>query len=146
MRLKNKKTGETYEGWLADLALEKHYGSLAELNAEWCDAPEEPKDFYIVEQRGIVGSRFNTGNEYVKQFKEIGNYFLSREEAELALRKLKAWRRLKDKGFRFVGWDKALRRQESCDFVVFCDFDGFVESEKDLDLLFCTEVKNELAR
>ena len=34
---------------------------------------------------------------------EIGNYFSSKEEAELVVRKLKAWKRLKDKGLKFKG-------------------------------------------
>jgi hypothetical protein len=35
--------------------------------------------------------------------KSIGNYFESKEEAEKAVEKLKAWKRLKDKGFKFLG-------------------------------------------
>ena len=34
--------------------------------------------------------------------KEIGNYFETKEEAELVVDKLKAWQRLKDIGCRFV--------------------------------------------
>lgn len=37
--------------------------------------------------------------------KEIGNYFETKEEAEKAVEKLKAWKRLKDKGFKFCGID-----------------------------------------
>jgi hypothetical protein len=36
--------------------------------------------------------------------KQIGNYFETKEEAEKAVEKLKAWKRLKDKGFRFNMW------------------------------------------
>ena len=32
--------------------------------------------------------------------REIGNYFETKEEAEKAVEKLKAWKRLKDKGFK----------------------------------------------
>ena len=35
-----------------------------------------------------------------KENKEIGNYFETKEEAERVVEKLKAWRRLKDKGFK----------------------------------------------
>ena len=35
--------------------------------------------------------------------KQIGNYFDTRAEAEKAVEKLKAFKRLKDKGFRFDG-------------------------------------------
>ncbi len=150
MKLKNKRTGEIGELQVT----EKHcavavgngtascgieiYSSLAQLFKEWEDY-EEPKDFYIVEQRGIVGSRFNTGNEYVKQFKEIGNYFETKEEAEQAVEKLKAFKRLKDKGFRFEGWtfDDGLR-------ISICtniDSEGIYNDDKKeikniLDLLF----------
>ena len=67
---------------------------------------EEPEDFYIVEQRGTIGSRFRTGAEYEEKFKSIGNYFETREEAEKAVEKLKAWKRLKDKGFSFDPVDR----------------------------------------
>ena len=103
MKLRNKKTGEIVE-WEHGLQykLGKKYNSIKEFAEEWEDY-KEPEDFYIVEQRGTVGSRFRTGDEYEKKFKQIGNYFETKEEAELAVRKLKAWKRLKDKGFRFEG-------------------------------------------
>lgn len=121
MKLKNKKTGEI--GWLycdyisipkkmtvfaedKDLSANHwDYKSLAELNEEWEDY-EEPENFYIVEQRGTVGSRFRTGDEYEKKFKEIGNYFETREEAEKAVEKLKAWHKLMDYwGTEVLGWE-----------------------------------------
>lgn len=111
MRLKNKKTGEIKEltvfsdkFYLEDMGFAKgesiKYDTLAELNEEWEDY-EDPKDFYIVEQRGTVGSRYRTGAEYEKMFKQIGNYFETKEEAEKAVERLRAWKRLKDKGFKF---------------------------------------------
>lgn len=151
MKLKNKKTGEIIETVIVDHGAEweirnmytdegtQTYDSLAELNEGWEDAPEEPKDFYIVEQRGIVGSRFNTGVGYVKQFKEIGNYFETKEEAKQAVERLRAWKRLKDKGFRTEGWtfDDGLR-------ISICtniDSEGIYdddkkEMKKDLDICF----------
>jgi hypothetical protein len=36
--------------------------------------------------------------------KAIGNYFETKEEAELAVEKLKAWKRLKDKGVKIIGY------------------------------------------
>ena len=141
MKLKNKKTGEignlkSYNGdkrvsvWI-DYESEPDYiyNSLAELNEEWQDY-EEPENFYIVEQRGTVGSRFRTGDEYEKMFKEIGNYFLSREEAEKAVEKLKAWKRLKDRGFRFCGGDDACISYEA-------DIENWsMQDLQDFDLLF----------
>lgn len=150
MRLENKETGIIgelhfepdkeyhFKVVTEDPADVMIYKKLADLYADWEDY-EEPKGTYFINTQGDVqfwdSSSFAYPNDWTKE-KEIGNYFETREEAELAVRKLKAWKRLKDKGFKFVGWDKALRRQEPCDFVMFCDFDGLVESEKDLDLLF----------
>ena len=37
--------------------------------------------------------------------KEIGNCFETKEEAELAVRKLKAWKRLKDKGIKIIDYE-----------------------------------------
>lgn len=66
----------------------------------------------------------------------------TREEAEEAVEKLKAWKRLKDKGFRFEYYDysdrdlhnhiqiKAITNREVEDSMLY---------KEDLDLLFCTE-------
>ena len=132
MRLKNKKTGEIRElpdGFFC-------CDNLKKICEEWEDVPEG-EYWYIVDDGEVYGfSNYFIGTEVEEAHREIGNLFGTREEAEKAVEKLKAWKRLKDKGFRFVGWDKALRRQEPCKSVVFCDFDDLMESEKDLDLLF----------
>lgn len=85
MKLRNKKTGKVIE-WFnnTDNILPN---SLAELNAEWEDAPEEPKGIKSV---GNIGSSVHI---------ELG----SKEEAEQAVEKLKAWKRLKGWGFKFCG-------------------------------------------
>lgn len=116
MRLKNKKTGEI--GWLycdhisipkrmtvfsedKDLSANHwDYNSLAELNEEWEDAPEEPKEYWIPmsdEPYPFVG------NDWEKEGLSTGLISLSKEENEIKRDKLKAWKRLKDKGFRFDG-------------------------------------------
>ena len=84
----------------------KEYRSISELNEEWEDY-EEPKEHYFITEYGQVFSL----NEYEgfnnvanpEDYKAIGNYFDSEEEAEKAVEKLKAWKRLKDKGFKFEG-------------------------------------------
>lgn len=118
MKLRNKKTGEIvdlYEGIIRDdgehitikpvAVLEKCYiyNSLAELNAEWEDY-DEPKEYWYINASGDVSSicEDEENPEDTKVCKEIGNYFSSREEAEQAVEKLKAWKRLKDNSFRFV--------------------------------------------
>ena len=98
MKLRNKKTGEivSLEGELLfdnEVMLLKQYNSLAELNEEWEDY-EEPestiKDVWF-------NSTIANGH-----FVEID--FISDEEAEKAVEKLKAWKRLKDGGITFKNW------------------------------------------
>lgn len=142
MRLKNKKTGQIIEKFPDRFVINSgeqiiQYNSLAELNAEWIDAPEEPKRFYWLDYNGDI---YNTeiGTMDRSEIKEIGNYFETREEAELALRKLKAWKRLKDKGFRFDNWDLDADGE---DVNVLLRSDKYKGNqvyvlEKDLDILF----------
>lgn len=67
----------------------------------WKDATEEPKEYWWINGKGEVLSCIKGISEDSR--KSIGNYFNTREEAELAVRKLKAWKRLKDNGFKFNG-------------------------------------------
>ena len=109
MKLRNKKTGEIVEfkylqsDHVAPLVLTTYendkpemykYNSLAELCEEWEDY-EEPKGIQCI--------------YYVNHFDAakldgviVG--FETKEEAELAVRKLKAWKRLKDGGITFKNW------------------------------------------
>ena len=117
MKLKNKKTGEVLEMERSSSVIKDKfriydvyknkfytYSSLAELNAEWED-DEEPKGTYFINTQGDVqfwdSSSFAYPDDWTNE-KEIGNYFETKEEAEKAVEKLKAWKRLKDKGFRFI--------------------------------------------
>ena len=125
MKLKNKKTGEIVdlsEGFIKDtycgekimikpIAISNKegyvYNSLAELNSEWEDY-EEPKYFYCISTDGSINKyeveRYAHDSWCINGAKIIGNYFSSREEAEKAVEKLKAWKRLKDKGYK-LGMD-----------------------------------------
>lgn len=110
MKLRNKKTGE-----IRDFIINKdkiqtasaidcwEYNSLAELNEEWEDIPEEPKKHYEILAMGAVMECKDTEDEVFRNQgqREIGNYFGTKEEAEKAVEKLKAWKRLKDNEFRF---------------------------------------------
>jgi hypothetical protein len=77
------------------------YSSLAELNEEWEDAPEEPKEYWYIDYDGeiLCGEFDNSSTE--KMMISMGNHFESIEEAKKAVEKLKAWKRLKDKRIRF---------------------------------------------
>lgn len=104
MKLKNKKTGEICN-WCIDKDVIRTcdgtvvYDSLAELNAEWEDY-EEPKGYwYIDTTEGAIVEHTSEQFELTdKDRKEIGNYFETKEEAEKAVERLCAWKRLKDNG------------------------------------------------
>lgn len=113
MKLRNKQTGE-----IATLTLSTngedmiimgndmlaHITKLSELN-DYEDY-EEPKEYWFINSVGGVIRPSDTTDweqQDATHHKEIGNYFSSQEEAEKAVEKLKAWKRLKDNGFRFIG-------------------------------------------
>lgn len=80
----------------------KMYNSLAELNEKWKDY-EEPKDNWLVEPTNadyIDDGRYTAPDE-LERYEELGLKFNTEEEAVKAVEKLKAWTRLKDKGFEF---------------------------------------------
>lgn len=147
MKLKNKKTGEIVEAIGITCINDRTFvrfddgkgnfkfeaNSLAELNEEWEDY-DETKNQYYLDCDGRIFEHHTT--EYIKnKMKEIGNYFESKEEAEKAVEKLKAWKRLKDKGFRFKNWT----RNQTGTIDIFCGWDNFPHNQcvkKDLDLLF----------
>jgi hypothetical protein len=128
MKLRNKKTGEIvddgyvrethdfqFDGQKHVLAVFKGnghrppervsgaYNSLAELNEEWEDAPEEPKDYWWISpvDTDVVHCVEDAKDEMDKYNKEIGNYFETKEEAEKAVEKLKAIQRLKNYYLKF---------------------------------------------
>lgn len=120
MKLRNKKTGAIYSIEDIDLGNNKdgiwlgmaRYKSLAEFNEEWEDY-EEPKEseyyWYIGYKNDIRRTKYHhisdfADNQVTVTRKEIGNCFESLEEAEKAVEKLKAWKRLKDGGITFKNW------------------------------------------
>lgn len=142
MKLKNKRTGNIMEivivdhgaEWeIRDMYADEHtqtYNSLAELNAEWCDAPEEAIQVYI---EGIQNVYMGGGRVYID--------YASAQEAELAVRKLKAYKRLKDKGFRFDGYGHYDDSGDESPAIAFeyPDLDEMFYNKQlvaDLDLLF----------
>ena len=144
MKLRNKKTGEIGELQIT----EKHcavavgngtascgieiYSSLAELNAEWEDY-EEPKDYYFIRSESLtVGYSPISNTRSCRNRKEIGNYFETKEEAEKAVEKLKAWKRLKDKGFK--SFSSNIRGD---DFVVNFKLTNHVDYSQSMDDFDC---------
>lgn len=102
MKIRNKKTGE-----IRDISIDGMFAvkSLADLTKEWEDvAKEDPKDYWYINALGDVIRAIYTSDDFSRDLIVIGNYFETPEEAELAVRKLEAWKRLKDAGFEFKGW------------------------------------------
>lgn len=142
MKLRNKKTGiigelhfepeKEYHFTVVteDPADVMIYKKLAALYVDWEDY-EDPNYYYLT-CTGVVACapKEVAGDEEIS----IGNYFETRAEAEQAVEKLKAWERLKDKGFRFERW---LLGGEYGNTITFSDYikcDD--ETRADLDLLF----------
>lgn len=80
------------------------YDDLKTFTDDWEDY-EEPKEYWYIDCYGTVIRSLVNDNEWDERRKEIGNYFLSREEAEKAVEKLKAMAKLKEFGFRFIDWE-----------------------------------------
>lgn len=159
IKLRNKKTGEIGEfrylqsDYVAPLVLTTYendkpmmysYNSLAELNEEWEDY-EEPEEFGYwyydtTANRTDFIEKCNIAKEDKKLDKQIGNYFETKEEAEKAVEKLKAWKRLRDGGFRFDhirAIDGVSIKHKDLDqytIIAYADEDGC--DQECLDLLF----------
>lgn len=152
MKLRNKKTGE-----IADLieivridgvsnefylrlsdkegrTFKVGINSLTKLNEEWEDAPEEPKEYWYIDYDGgiLCGESDNSSAE--KMMISMGNHFETIKEAEKAVEKLKAWKRLKDKGFKFDGWTSDYGKLKA--WFKFDKEAWLTETKPDLDLLF----------
>lgn len=145
MKLRNKKTGEIGEvGYLGDsdgkilvnnindLDTIYEYDSLAEFNVEWEDY-EEPEGYWYIDYDGgiLCGEKDNSSAE--RMMISMGNHFESLEEAEKAVEKLKAVKRLKDKGFKFVDFN----RVNDCASLIRATFDeSWSEIYDDLNTCF----------
>ena len=139
MKLRNKKTGYIREGEEVILENLRKNGStlnainIDEIKEEWEDYEE--KEYWFISGDGFIFERSEeTYPEDASARKEIGNYFETKEEAEKAVEKLKAWKRLKDKGFEFEWVDKDIG---SIKFAFF-NREGKITKEmwQDIDLLF----------
>lgn len=155
MKLRNKKTGEipdkietiAYIQWSKKIMMVyinndgerivKQYDSLESFTEEWEDY-EEPKGYFYIRDGGNIDYYRKEGT-ITERHKSIGNYFETKEEAEKAVEKLKAWKRLKDKGAEFYGW----RRNQTGTYELYLRWEDRVprsyEIKKDLDLLFSRE-------
>ena len=149
MKLRNKKTGEIkdwdfsnwYQAMLNPENKEKYECNLndfidraVKFREEWCDY-EEPSGWCISMYGGIC--RINKDDEILfNDLKEIGNYFNDKESAYDALDKLKAWKRLKDKGLKFNKWTIPEEPKTTHIKLVMEGEMDVPDSPYDLDLLF----------
>ena len=143
MKLRNKKTGEIVDNIFWDDEVDElcvcgeklyFYNVLSELNEVWEDY-EEPKEYWYIGQDGVIFSDTDTiTQDYADRLQEIGNYFETEEEAERAVEKLKAWKRLKDAGFKFISWDSNYGHFRAS--FKFAPGDDRCLPKDDLDLLF----------
>ena len=136
MKLRNKKTGEVVCPHNFELFRDPNnivigdyeYSSLAELNEDWEDY-EEPEGWWFID-RAYEPHATNSTLRNLEADRQIGNYFETKEEAELAVQKLKAWKRLKDNGFEFGGWK---RDDRYCGDFTITATDQTSCDDKDLD-------------
>lgn len=145
MKLRNKRTGEIIDVYKGQILLHYNQGkktiqfkSIEELE-EWEDY-EEPKEYWGIDysscHKGGI-EEFTYDDDNIDEFnKSIGNYFETKEEAEQAVEKLKAWQRLKDKGADFYGW----RRNQTGTYELYLRWEDRIprsyEIKNDLNLLF----------
>lgn len=134
----------------------KHfYRGIKGLSAEWEDVPEEPfsTPFYTIVDGKIKHCIFyreriagcpsdawaylkDDGRKSIEQLKEVGLYFETEEEAKKAVEKLKAWKRLKDKGFSIYSWDYEFDIVDKPAQTIILRASAVDSSNTDLDLLF----------
>ena len=110
-----------------------YFETLKGMNEMFEDATEEPEEYWYIDWNGEV-CRSDIHDERTEQMKLIGNYFESKEEAEAAVEKLRAWKRLKDKGLKAFS-------SEICgdDFVVnfkLTNHTDYSQSIDDFDCIF----------
>lgn len=110
---------------------------------EWFEEVEEPKEHWMIDVFGdvdIVSSIYT--DDMIDELREIGNYFETKKEAKKAVAKLKAWKKLKDLGAKFNGYN--LGDLSGTDYIgveYLIELDGLTnkelcELESYLDLLF----------
>ena len=106
---------------------------------------EPPKTYYFISEDGDMWSEEDLDGTLELKRKNIGNYFESEEEVRKVYKQLIAWKRLKDKGFRFACWykrsdwaglPKVKELENLIDITAYLSKDKIKEMEADLDLLF----------
>ncbi len=143
MKLRNKKTGEIVELRKNEEIIiplkdedgdwyEECYDSITELNKEWEDY-EEPKG-------SALELMILTLTNFIENEPDEDKVDL--EDCKQMLDKLKAWERLKDKGFRFTGINDKEDSQlmiYQCGILCEANIEYRLSQDKDFKLLFGDE-------
>lgn len=154
MKLKSKQTGEIMEFDAVLVAKDVkgnevarlEYDSIQKFTDQWEDVPEEPKRTWFIDTWGSIRELEAMEMPVGWEDKPILE-FETKEEAEKALKKLKAITRLNKCGFRFEGYTDR-DRASGGDIVIYAHVDipnnNLLEEAqpdmlKDLDLLFSGE-------
>lgn len=147
MKFRNKATKEIRKAEMRDDGIYLYSETSEEwrkcdwkvLAKYWEEYREEPKEYWVVDylECGVDKLKYCPEDHAQDDFnKDIGNYFETREEAELAVRKLKAWERLKDKEFKFNKWTIPEEpKTPHIKLIIEAEMD-VPDSPYDLDLLF----------
>ena len=115
-----------------------------EINESTRWKPEMGHDYYYISGDGHVYDNSWDDSQFVDHGRlNVGNCFESREEAEKAVEKLKAWKRLKDSGLKFKNWNKSNYDKTFCiNAEVEHDVEAF-EFFKDLRVALDMEISDE---
>lgn len=115
-----------------------------EINESTRWKPEMDQKYYHVGGDGFVyGDTWANGSAVDNGRLDIGNCFQTEEEAERAVEKLKAWKRLKDSGLKFKSWNKSNYDRTFCiNAVIEHDVVAF-EFFKDLRVALDMEISDE---
>ena len=92
---------------------------------------EGPKGIWWLDNEGNVNHATSEVDDNFEKNREIGNYFETREEAEKAVEKLKAWKRLKD--------TPDMKQIQGNYVKIEAEIPQILINEKDIDLLFSEE-------
>ena len=115
MKLRNKKTGEivfvkqniaddNFKVYKIDGSVYKY--AYKEITFEQLKRDYEQENrnkYWFIRHNGFIDKASNTYIN-IQACQEIGNLFETDEQARTAVEKLKAWKRLKDKGFKIYDW------------------------------------------
>ena len=115
MKLRNKKTGEigepriVCEGNYIEICVDSenhivhYYKTLHGMFKEWEVFKDHKEHYFITEYGEVFSLEYESLNNVanVEDYKQIGNYFETKKDAEKVVEKLKAFKRLKDKGVKF---------------------------------------------